>query len=200
MKDYKILFIALTAVALTMSACAKKNSEFAARYAKNRMGAEVADGVKTQAAGEQAEAQGLLADIVNIQRYWTPESQPGPRVVMSTILINDQEMPVTTSHVGTEIVEGRVDVNGFTVVFHAMCGSVTCNPYYASMEIYQNNKMIIQEGVRKYFDKVTPDDRDVYQWFQPSEALPLMGVDSQDPQGMVGFLNRATNTTSGIIQ
>ncbi|WP_295899269.1 hypothetical protein [uncultured Bdellovibrio sp.] len=200
MKNFKFLFIALLATAaMTMSACAKKDSEFAARYAKNKLGASVADGPKTQEAGERAEAQGLLADVVDIQRYFTPEGQPGPRVVMAKILINNQEMPVTTHHWGTETVEGRVDVAGFTVVFHAMCGTVDCQPYYASMEIYKNNQMVIQEGVRKYFDERAADG-DRYQWFTPEKALPLMGSDSMDPRGMVGFLNSSGNSTSSEIK
>lgn len=199
MSKIKILLITLLAATLGLSACAKKNSEFAARYAKNKMGADVADGAKTQVAGELAAAQGLEADIVNIQRHWTPEGQPGPRVVISTILINNQEMPVTTSHGGTEVVEGRVDINGYTVVFHAMCGSTTCNPYYAAMEVYQNNKLIIQEGVRKYFEQSSAEDKDIYQWFQPSEARPLLGTDSWDPSGVIGFLNRASNTTNSSL-
>lgn len=201
MKDFKFLVISLLAATLAMSACAKKDSEFAARYAKNKMGADVADGKKTQQAGEMAAAKGLEADVVNIRRYWTPDDQPGPRAVMATILINNQEMSVTTVHSGTEIADGRVDTNGYTIVFHAMCGSTDCNPYYASLEIYQNNKMVIQEGVRKFFDKKTAADTDLYQWFKPEEALPLLGMDSMDPKGMVGFLNSASNTvSSGMIK
>lgn len=201
MKKYSYLFISLMTIALTMSACGKKNSDFAARYAKNKMGAQVADGHRTQAAGELAAAQGLEADVVNIQRFWTPEGQPGARFVTSTILINNQEMPVTTTHGGTEVVEGKVDVNGYTVVFHSMCANVSCNPYYASLEVYQNNKMIIQEGVRKYFEKTNTDEIDLYQWFQPAEALPFIGADSLDAKGMVGYLNQAGNVVpTGIIK
>lgn len=200
MKDFKFLFVTLLATAaFTMSACAKKDSEFAARYAKNKMGASVADGKKTQEAGERAQAQGLLADVVDIKKYFVPEGQPGPRVVMAKILINDQEMPVTTHHWGTEKVEGRVDVNGFTVVYHAMCGTVDCNPYYAAMEIYKNNQMVIQEGVRKYFDERAADG-DLYQWFTPENALPLLGSDSADTRGMIGFLNTVGNSTSSGIK
>lgn len=179
-----------------VSACAKKNSEFAARYAKNKMGASVADGVKTQEAGEMAAAYGLEADVVDIRRYFVPVGQPGPRVVMSKILINDQEIPVTTSHNGTEIVDGKVNVGNYLVVFHAMCGTVDCNPYYASLTIYQNNQMLIQEGVRKYFDKFKPEHTDVYQWFKPQEARPLLGRDMNDVSGMVGFLNTFAESNS----
>ncbi|WII71030.1 hypothetical protein QJS83_11210 [Bdellovibrio sp. 22V] len=203
MKDAKFLFIVLMcATALGLTACAKQNSEFAARYARNKMGAQVADGKKTQAAGERAAAQGLQADVVGIERYWTPEGQPGPRVVISKILINDREMPVTTHHFGTEIAEGQVEVNGYTVVFHAMCGrSEDCNPYYAALEVYQNGKMVIQEGVRKYFEKTSANDKDLYQWFQPNEALPLLGSSVTDTRGMVGYLNAASTTAgSGIVK
>lgn len=200
MKDFKFIFITLLATAaFTMTACAKKDSEFAARYAKNKMGASVADGANTQEAGERAEAQGLLADVVGITKYFAAAGQPGPNVVMAKILINNQEMPVTTHHWGTEMVEGRVDVNGFTVVLHAMCGTTDCNPYYASMEIYKNSQMVIQEGVRKYFDERSPGE-DRYQWFTPEKALPLLGSDSADTRGMIGFLNSATSSTSSEIK
>ncbi|WP_413567978.1 hypothetical protein ACLWBD_09085 [Bdellovibrio sp. HCB117] len=197
MKDAKFLIITLLAVAaMSLSACAKKDSEFAARYQRNKMGATVVDGAKTQAAGEQAAAQGLEADVVNVTRHWTPEGQPGPRVVISTILVNNQEVPVTTVHSGTEQVNGRVDIAGYVVAFHAMCGNATCNPYYATMEVYQNNRMIIQEGVRVFFDKQTPADEDRYQWFKPEESLPLVGAGGvSDPTGMVGYFN----TTQAVI-
>lgn len=193
MKKSKFVLFSLLAIALSMSACAKKDSKFSARYAKNKMGADVANGPATQTAAEVAAAKGLEADIVNIQRYWTPEGQPGPRLVVSNILINNQEMPVTTSHMGTEVVEGKVDVNGYTVVFHAMCANSTCNPYFATMEIYKNNAMVIQEGVRKYFEKSTDEERDIYQWFQPGEALPFMD--------MVKYLNSSGGALpTGIVK
>jgi len=205
MKDFKYLLIILSAsVALAMTACAKKDSEFAARYARNKMGANVADGKKTQEAGEQAAAQGLDADVVDIQKHFAAPGQPGPNIVTALILINNQQMPVTTSHTGTEIVNGSVNTNGFTIVYHAMCGTVDCNPYYVSMEIYRNNQMVIQEGLRKYFEKTSADQTDVYQWFKPEEALPLLGSDSADIKGMVGFLNNAAasggSSSSTIIK
>lgn len=191
MKRFKILFVALLAGTLTLSACAKKDSEFAARYAKNRMGADVVDGVKTQEAGEQAAAQGLEADIVGVQRHWTPDGQPGPRLVTAKILINNTEFSVSSHHYGTEVVNGSVDVNGYSVRYHAVCAEAACNPYYAAMEVYQNGRILIQEGIRVYFDKTTSEHRDVYQWLSPGNELPLMGADDQDVRGMVGYLNQA---------
>ncbi|WP_374030251.1 hypothetical protein [Bdellovibrio bacteriovorus] len=202
MTKTKMIFAALLSGSLMMTACAKKDSEFAARYAKNKMGASVVDGAKTQEAGEQAAAQGLEADIVGVKRYWTPQGQPGPRVVMATILINNTEFPVTSHHYSTEIVDGSVDVNGYNIRYHAMCGNDECNPYYAAMEVYQNGRIVIQEGIRIYFDKTKPEHQDLYQWLSPGNELPLLGSSQTDPRGMVGYLNQAVTggSSSSLIK
>lgn len=209
LKNFKSVFV-LFAVASIMifTACAKKDSDFAARYAKNKLGATAVDGEKTLEASDQAAAQGVEADVVSLQRYWTPSGQPGPRVVMATILVNNQQVPVTTSHVGTEVAEGSLNVGNYRVVFHAMCANETCNPYYAALEVYdntQNQKMIIQEGVRKYFDVTSSDQKDLYQWFTPNKALPfIVNSNAFDVNGMVGYLNQGSagssaTTNSGIV-
>lgn len=203
MRNFKTVFIPLIAVSMMIFnvSCAKKDSDFAARYAKNKMGATVVDGQKTQEAGEQAAAQGLEADVVDIQRYWTPEGQAGPRVVMSTILINNQQVPVTTYHSGTEVSEGVVNVGNYKVVFHAMCANTSCGTYYAALEVYQNTGLIIQEGIRKHFDITGSEQQDLYQWFAPDKFLPfIQNSNIVDVNTMVGFLNQGTNlTSSGII-
>lgn len=201
MQKSNFFFALLLLGSLALTACAKKDSEFAARYAKNRMGATVVDGVKTQQAAEQAAAQGLEADIVGVKRYWTPEGQPGPRVVMATILINNTEFPVTSHHYGTEVVNGSVTVNGYNISYEAMCGDANCNPYYASMKVYSNGRLVIQEGVRIYFERSSAAHTDLYQWLSPGQELPFMGSDVQDARGMVGYLNQyGANSGSGVIQ
>ncbi|UXR63538.1 hypothetical protein EZJ49_10670 [Bdellovibrio bacteriovorus] len=201
MQKKNLFFAFLLMGSLALSACAKKDSNFAARYAKNRMGATVVDGVKTQQAAEQAAAQGVEADIVGVKRYWTPEGQPGPRVVMATILINNTEFPVTSHHSGTEVVNGSVTVNGYNISYEAMCGDSSCNPYYASMKVYSNGRLVIQEGVRIFFEKNNQAQTDLYQWLPAGQELPFMGSDVQDTRGMVGYLNQyGANSGSGIIQ
>ncbi|MGZ3817880.1 MAG: hypothetical protein ACXWRZ_14495, partial [Bdellovibrio sp.] len=174
MKKLTVTLLSILAAATMISACARKSSDFAERYARNRMGAQVIDGPKTQQAAEQAAAQGLTAvDIVDIKKYWTSANEPGPRFVTAVILIDDQQTTVTTNHYGSNVAEGYVDIKGYRIVYHAVCANEECNPYYSSLEVFQNNKMLIQEGVMKYFN--TGDTQnDYYQWFQPSEALPLV--------------------------
>lgn len=196
MKKIKFLFLILgMASVFVLSACAKKNSSFASRYAKNGVGANVVDGEKTQQAAEQAAAEGLIADVVDIQRHWLAPVEQGLRVT-SMILVNNQQIPVTTTHKATEVVEGRVNVSGYTVVFHAMCANEACNPYYAALEVYQGNLLKIQEGIRKYFEGTNIADLDTYQWFSPQNALLFMGANVTDTTGMVGFLNQGASVTT----
>lgn len=202
MTKFKSLLIILgIASVFVFTACAKKNSSFASRYAKNGVGANVVNGEKTQQAAEQAAASGLIADVVDIQRQWLAPVEQGLRVT-SMILINNQQMPVVTTHKATEVVQGRVDVSGYTVVFHAMCANEACNPYYAALEVYQGTVLKIQEGVRKYFDGANAADLDSYQWFNAKDALPFMGANVTDTAGMVGFLNQgaSVSTSSEIIK
>ncbi|MGZ3801657.1 MAG: hypothetical protein ACXVCL_17520, partial [Bdellovibrio sp.] len=92
MKKLTVTLLSILAAATMISACARKSSDFAERYARNRMGAQVIDGPKTQQAAEQAAAQGLTAvDIVDIKKYWTSANEPGPRFVTAVILIDDQQ-------------------------------------------------------------------------------------------------------------
>lgn len=191
---------AMLFVAVALSACAKKDSNFAERYAKNRAGATVVDGVKTQQAAESAAAEGLEADIVGATRSMADLGVSGPRIIRATILINQTEFPVTSVHHGTEIVHGSVDVDGYSINYHALCANYYCNPYYAAMEVYKNGRIVIQEGIRIYFDKTSPEHQDVYQWFSPGNELPLLGADSQDVRGMVGFLNQVGGQNTSLIK
>ncbi|XGC79338.1 hypothetical protein ACES2L_08350 [Bdellovibrio bacteriovorus] len=173
MKNLKLIFCSLMILTMT-AACAKKDSEFAARYAKNRMGAEVADGKKTQEAAEAAEAQGLMADVIDVStvsQNWETAN------VRAKILINDQEMTVTTTHYlnagnydPSLVAQGTVEKAGFTIVFRSFCASASpmvCARYYASLEIYKNGSLVIQEGILKGFDGKT---RDTYQWYKPDSV------------------------------
>ncbi|UOF02009.1 hypothetical protein [Bdellovibrio reynosensis] len=173
MKNLKLIFCSLMIMSMT-AACAKKDSEFAARYARNRMGAPVADGKKTQEAAENAEAQGLLADVVRIESAYN-NSQSAK--IEAFVLINDQEMLVSTTHArnsgnydASGVAQGTVEKAGFTIVFRSFCASNTelaCSRYYASLEIYKNGALVIQEGVLRDF--VDPD-KNRYQWYAPDSA------------------------------
>lgn len=168
MKNLKLIFLSILVVTMS-AACAKKDSEFAARYAKNRMGAEVADGKRTQEAGEHAEALGVTADLVDIalqSQNWETAA------VRSVILLNDKQMAVTTQHTynSGNVSEGTVEKDGYQIGFRGYCAAsaaMICARYYASLEIYKDGALVIQEGVLKSFE----GGRDMYQWNKPDAVM-----------------------------
>lgn len=195
MKNIRLLSLLILAVAL--SACAKRDSEFAARYAKNRAGAQVVDGPKAEAAGEQAAAVGIEADIVGVEKYFSDMATSyGPYIIRATLLLNSSQVPITMSHTGLTKVEGVTTIEGYTVVFRAICLNTACEPYYSSMEVYQNNVLQIQVGLKKHFNAALVD-ADRYQFFQPQEAKPLVGTSNADTNGLVGYLNSGSSGATG---
>ncbi|MNS62741.1 hypothetical protein D3C72_958130 [compost metagenome] len=195
MKPTKTLVMALVSAMVLLSSCAKEDSEFAAKYAKNGMGGSAQDGAAAQRAGEFAEENGLQADIIRVTR----SGGNGNTILRATILINNRQKDVESQHSGTEVVEGTTEIDGFEIRYHAVCPNKACEPAYAGMEVYQyfknhNNKMM-QVGVKKYFDQNTGD---AYQWFQPAEALPFMGSSFTDASGLVGFLSKKTSSSADV--
>lgn len=195
MKSLKALLVpALFAVAL--SGCAKKESEFAARYATNGAGATAKDAVTAAEAGELAATKGLTrADIVQVTR----NSNGNGATVISQVVINNQQIQVTTQHVGTEIREGSLQIGNYYVQFHAMCANPSCEPYFAAMEVYSNNQLIIQEGIRIHFNN---QSQSVYQLFSPADARVFYNQSMNNTGGVVGYLNNYigpdSNTGSGL--
>lgn len=198
-----LVYTVVLVSSLLLSACAKTDSEFAERYKKNSMGAEVVDGVKTQEAAENAEGQGLMADVLGMNK----SSSGNMHTVTAMIAINNFQVPVTTTHSSTDlrVTKGSVNVDGFLVIYSAVCSNAACNPFYVSLEVQQNSRMLIQEGVRKYFDGVAGDD--TYQWFTPEEARPLIsgpsfsGSDLVNGNVLVGFLNgKSSNGSTGSLK
>lgn len=193
MKDFKFLTIALTTAVLALAACAKKDSNFAERYRQNAAGMQVVDGKKTQEAAEQAQVNGLQADVVGIQK--------NGNTITAWILVNNQQIQVTTTHTGTEVVEGTTYANNHQIAFHAKCANADCEPYFAALEIYNNThsntSLLIQEGVMKFFKD---SSKDKYQWFKPAEALPFVGSGDSDLNSIVGYLGSSVGavTNNGI--
>ncbi len=187
-KAYRVLMIPALLAMLALSACAKKDSDFAARYAKNAAGATVKDQAAAVAAGESAALNGLQsADVVMVQKSATGSAT---KTVTSQIVINGQQVPVTTTHTANETREGTVEIAGFLVQFHAMCANTACDPYFAAMEVYKNGQLILQEGLRINF--AVPENS-VYQLFKPSDARVFIHQDVTNPSGMVGYLNSYTS-------
>lgn len=189
MTSYKNLLIPALAALLALSGCAKKDSDFAARYATNGAGATAKDANVAADAGEYAASKGLTrADIVQVTR----SSNGNGSTVVSQVVINNQQIQVTTQHTGSEIREGSLQIGGYYIQFHAMCPTNSCEPYFAAMEVYSNNELLIQEGIRIHFN--TPS-QSVYQLFSPSLARTFYYQNMNNPGGVVGYLNYQSSST-----
>lgn len=183
MKSLKTLLVPALVAIVALGGCAKKDSEFAARYATNGAGAAVKDGVAAADAGEQAAAKGLTrADIVQVTR----NSSGNGITVISQVVLNNQQIQVTTQHSGTEVREGSLQVGNYYIQFHAMCANAACEPYFAAMEVYANSQLLIQEGIRIHFNNQA---QSVYQLFSPSTAKPFYYQNMNNTGGVVGYLN-----------
>ena len=190
MKSFKTLLVPALLALLALSGCAKKDSEFAARYATNGAGIAAKDASAAADAGEYAAAKGLTrADIVQSTR----NSNGNGVVVISQVVINNQQIQVTTQHTGTEIREGSLQVGGYYIQFHAMCANAACEPYFAAMEVYSNNQLLIQEGVRIHFNNPS---QSVYQLFSPSLARIFYYQNMNNTGGVVGYLNSYTSSSN----
>jgi hypothetical protein len=183
MKSFKTLLVPALVAIVALGGCAKKDSEFAARYATNGAGASVKDGSVAAEAGEFAATKGLnRADIVQVTR----NSNGNGATVISQVVINNQQIQVTTQHNGTEVREGSLQVGNYYIQFHAMCANAACEPYFAAMEVYSNNELLIQEGIRIHFSN---QSQSVYQLFSPALARTFYYQNMNNTGGIVGYLN-----------
>jgi hypothetical protein len=187
--------MALASSMLLLSACAKQDSEFAAKYAKNGMGASVQDGGAAQRAGTYAEENGLQADIIGLSK----SNSGGTNVLRATILVNNRQRDVESQHAGTEVIEGVTSVDDYEIRYHAVCTNSNCEPAFVAIEVYaymkNHNQQLLQVGVKKYFNQNTGD---AYQWFSPAESMKFMGSSFTDASALVGFLNKSSSTGSDI--
>jgi len=145
-KNAKIyLYIAVAALAL--SACAKRDSEFAAR--KNGAGAPIVNGQQAANADAAAEAAGYKVDIMDIK---TPVQSGNGLSVTSTISVNDKNYQINTTHpqVG-QVSSTTANFDGASFKVSGVCGSETCSPYYLVIEISRGGQRIKQTAMRKYF-------------------------------------------------
>lgn len=198
---FSISFATVLAAALALTACAKKDSDFAARYAKNKMGAEAANTQETGEADTAALEQGVDVDIIAITR----NSNAAEKVVTSTVILNNQQTTMTTRHTGTEQRTGELVSGNTKLTVYAVCANANCNPYYVSLQVYKDGKLVIQEGVRKYFDMpASSTNLDRYAKLKPERSLPLIrgssytSADIYDGTVMVGYLSgNATGSHPG---
>ncbi|KYG63935.1 hypothetical protein AZI86_14075 [Bdellovibrio bacteriovorus] len=196
MKSFKP-FTAVLIAALALSACAKKDSDFAAKYKTNKMGAEATNVEETAAADQVALGEGIDIDIVKIDRALNGSE----KVMTSVVAINNYQFSLTTRHAALELRTGTMNVgNNVRIDAAAVCANANCTAYYVLVNAYKDNKLVIQEGVRKYFE-VSTTSLDRYAKLKAERALPLVranawtSADMYDGTVMVGYLNG--NATSG---
>lgn len=204
-------YIVIALAALFLGACAKTDSDFAQRYAKNAAGGDAINPLMAGEADQIAIAAGVNLDVINltksVETVTNGNQQIQQQVIQSTLIVNQREVPVTTRHAQNNFLQmtsGSLKINDVTVVFNAVCGSQECNPVYISVEAYKanSNAPVIQLGFRKYF---TIQGLDRYQKFAAADAKRLIksnsfsANDMSDTTVMVGYLNQNLATASGYV-
>jgi hypothetical protein len=146
MKSAKV-YLYILAAAVALSACAKRDSEFAAR--KNGAGAPIVNGQQAANADAAAAAAGYSVDIMGIQQ---PIQNGGGLSVTSTISVNNKNYQINTTHYAIgQVSSTSANFDGATFQVSGVCGSETCSPYYLVIEITRNGQRIKQMAMRKYF-------------------------------------------------
>lgn len=181
--NFLLPVLLLLAAGLSLSACGKKDSSFAARYTQNAMGANGIDPAQNQIAAESAAAAGYELDVVGISGV---SYSDGRIKITSKIMVNNKVQDISTVHNGTNIVEGSLNLEGLDLKVIAMCADTSCEPYYLMISGYKGQTEIIQEGIKKHF-KTTGNDR--YQWIQAGKFLNFQSASNASSSGMVSLLN-----------
>jgi len=145
-KNAKI-YLYIVVAAFALSACAKRDSDFAAR--KNGAGAPIVNGQQAANADAAAAAAGYNVDIMKIQN---PVQSGNGLSVISTVSVNSKQYQIQTTHYQTgQISSTSQSFDGATFEVSGVCGSDTCSPYYLVISITRNNQRIKQMAMRKYF-------------------------------------------------
>lgn len=190
------VFFAIPLAALMMSACAKKDDNYAEKFGVNAMNARGVDTDKI-ADADAAEKEAGLAEFDVIEM--TKVSAGTQQQVRAILIVNNKQIPVTTTHGSQlQVSRGSVIVDGFTLVYNAVCGNLSCNPIYVTVESYRQGQTVpvSQLGLRKYFDIKDTDKLDRYQKFTKDQARLIIrgsvfaASDMNDTAVMVGYLNQ----------
>lgn len=179
-----IQILSLTGILLFGSACAKKNSDFAGRYATNASGARAIDASRSEQAAQFAQTYGLKTlDVINIRK----QGSAGAYEVQSTILVNDIALDIKTTHQADEEVQTvePVSIGGYSVSINTRCSNANCDFYFIMLTAYQNQKPVMQAGVMKSHLSTYGD---TYQWISGSAFVPFYGSDWYDRGTMIGLL------------
>lgn len=179
-----ISLLALTAIMMLGSACAKKDSDFKGRYATNASGARAIDAGRSEQAANYAQTFGLKnLDVINIRK----QGYQGGFGVESTILLNDTALDIKTAHQADEEIQTStpININGYSVYVNTRCSNANCDFYFIMLTAYQNGSPVMQAGVMKSFN---PTYADTYQWISGSGFVPFYSSDWYDKGTMIGIL------------
>lgn len=172
MKTIKVLLLAVVSTAM-MTACGKKDDNFAAQYAKNKMGATAKD---ASLVAQAVQSTGIMLDVVSLATI-----SVSPMAFTSTLMLNDISRTVQTTMNGTTISQGTTTMGAYTVQVMAQCANANCNPYYIVATAYQNNQAKIQVGYKFYrLESTAAHDN-----YQVLDATRILGF-----ADMVNFLNQ----------
>jgi hypothetical protein len=182
MKNTKIYMYIIVA-ALALSACAKRDSEFAAR--KNAAGAKYVNDQQAAAADQAAAASGYVTDI---QKILTPtQTSAGNLAVTSQVKVNNTVYQIVTTHYQVNVASSTTatfDGANFEVV--GICGSDVCSPYYLIINITRNGQKIKQTAMKKYFSYTDENSsRDLIMSLGANEFVTIEGARNALDQAVV---------------
>lgn len=147
MKNTKI-YMYIVVAAFAFSACAKRDSEFAAR--KNASGASFVNDQQAAAADQAAAANGYVTDILKVLS--PTQTSTGALSVTSQIKVNNNTYQIVTTHPQVNAVSSTTaNFDGANFEVAGICGSDICNPYYLIINITRNSQRIKQTAMKKYF-------------------------------------------------
>ncbi|MGZ3795221.1 MAG: hypothetical protein ACXVB1_02590 [Pseudobdellovibrionaceae bacterium] len=147
MKNIKT-YLYIVVAAFAISACAKRDSEFAAR--KNAAGAAYVNDQQAAAADQAAAATGYVTDILQIQS--PVQTSTGALSVTSQIKVNNNVYQIVTTHSQVNTASSTSTMfAGANFEVAGICGSDICNPYYLVINITRNGQRIKQTAMKKYF-------------------------------------------------
>lgn len=160
-KMFLVLFVSLAALA----GCAKKDNSFAAKYAKNAMGATA---VNADQVGQAMQSAGFTMDIINIRT--AARGLPSQASQFdSTIIVDDSmttQLRITIPSVNT-VVSGETKINGRRIVVQGKCANIDCSPYYVVATAYASNGQPSLQVGYKFMSALPSADQDRYHALGP---------------------------------
>jgi hypothetical protein len=186
MKNTKI-YIYIVVAAFAFSACAKRDSEFAAR--KNAAGASYVNDQQAAAADQAAAANGYVTDILKILS--PTQASTGALSVTSQIKVNNNVYQIVTTHSQVNTVSSTSAMfDGANFEVGGICGSDLCNPYYLVVNITRNGQPVKQTAMKKYFYYTDQNsNQDLIMSLGPNEFMSIQDVKTTLDQAVVNSGN-----------